>query len=221
MIVCKQWFPVVPDTYLAAAMLLGCDVLKQAPLIWNGKKRVLMWGNTPYVVNHIPKQKPRVSRVKFDPVEILKPSKTFSQIHLLHHEKLPPYQTRFVSVMVNQSPGTTLMLHPQPRFSHSSYPFLVKVTSEGHVYIPLTNGSISDKIFKTGTILGLIEKAELIPSPQVHATTQIQHLVMGVTLYRFKRLPFGLNCSLAIFFTAYGIHPHSSCQTGMGEKLPG
>ncbi len=66
--VCKQWFPVVTDTNLATDMLLGCDVLGQAPLIWQGKKRVLMWGNTPYVVNHIPKQKARVSRVKIAPV---------------------------------------------------------------------------------------------------------------------------------------------------------
>ncbi len=73
--------------------------------------------------------------------------------------------------MVNQSPGTTLVVHPQPRFSHSSYPFLVQVTSEGHIYLPLINGSKSDKIFKAGTILGSIEKAESIPSPQVHATT--------------------------------------------------
>ncbi len=173
--VCRQWFPVVPNTYLAADMLLGCDVLGQAPLIWNGKKRVLMWGNTPYVVNYIPKQKSRVSRVKLDPVEISKPSKTFSQIHLLHHEKLSLYQTRFVSVMVNQSPGTTLIVHPQPRFSHSSYPFLVQVTSEGHIYLPLTNGSKSDKIFKAGTILGSTEEAASIPSPQVHATTQIHN----------------------------------------------
>ncbi len=77
--------------------------------------------------------------------------------------------------MVNQSPGTTLVVHPQPRFSHSSYPFLVQVTSEKHNYIPLTNSLKSDKIFKAGGILGFIEKAELIPSPQVHATSEIHN----------------------------------------------
>ncbi len=132
--VCKQWFPAVPDTYLAAYMLLGCDVLRQAQLIWNGKKRVLISGNTPYIVNHIPKQKSRVSRVK-RPVEISKLSTTFSEIHRLHHEKLPPYQTRFVSVTVNQIPGTTLVVHPKPRISHSGYPFLLQMTSENYIYI--------------------------------------------------------------------------------------
>ncbi len=49
------------------------------------------------------------------------------------------------------------------------------MTSENHIYIPLTNSSKSDKNFKAGTILGSIEKAELIPSPQVHATNQIHN----------------------------------------------
>ncbi len=97
-----------------------------------------------------------MSRIKLDPVEISQPSQTFSQIHLLHHETLPSYQTRFVSVMVNQAPGTTLVVYPQSRFSHSSYPFLVQVTSENHIYLPLTNSSKSDKKFKAGTILGSI-----------------------------------------------------------------
>ncbi len=107
--VCKQWFPVVLDTYLTADMVFGCDVLGQALLIWNRKKRVLKLRNTRYVVNHIPKQNSRVSRVKLDPVEISKPSKASSQIHLLHAEKLPLYRTGFVLVMVNETPGTTFI----------------------------------------------------------------------------------------------------------------
>ncbi len=103
-----------------------------------------MWGNTPYVVYHIPKQKSRVSRIKLDPVTISKQSTTFSQIHLLHLEKLPPFQMRFVSVLVNQTSGTTLLVYQQPWFSHSSYPFLVQVTSDNHIYLLLTNSSKSD-----------------------------------------------------------------------------
>ncbi len=134
-------------------MLLGCDVLELAPLIWNGKE-------SSYVVHQIPKQKSRVSRVKLDPVEISKPSKAFSQIHLLQQEKLTPYQTCFVSVMVNRIPGTTLLVHPQPWFSHSSYAFLVQVTLDNHIYLPLTNSWKSDNIFKAGPISGSVKKAE-------------------------------------------------------------
>ncbi len=136
-------------------MLFGCYVLGQVPLIWKGKKRVLLWGNAPYVVDDIPKQKSGVSR---DPVEIFKPSKTFSQIHLLHQEKPPPYQTHFESVMVNQTPDTTLVVHPQPRFSHSSYPFLVQVISDNHTHIPLTNSSKGDKILRLEPLWDLVKR---------------------------------------------------------------
>ncbi len=33
----KQWFPVVPNSYLDADLLLGTDVLSRAPFTWNGK----------------------------------------------------------------------------------------------------------------------------------------------------------------------------------------
>ncbi len=42
----------------------------------------------------------------------------------------------------------------------------------------------------------------------------------GVTLYRFKRLPFGLNCSPAIFFKAYGLSIGTTPTEGVGEELP-
>ncbi len=82
---------------------------------------------------------------------------------------------RFVSLMVIQTPSTILLVHPQPRFSHSSYPFLVQVTSDNYIYLPLTNSSKNDKFFKAGTILGSVEMAELIPSPQVNANNQIHN----------------------------------------------
>ncbi|XP_045133135.1 uncharacterized protein LOC123517195 [Portunus trituberculatus] len=43
----------------------------------------------------------------------------------------------------------------------------------------------------------------------------------GVTLYRFRRLPFGLNCSPAIFFSANSFGFGSSFEKGLGEKLSG
>ncbi len=41
----------------------------------------------------------------------------------------------------------------------------------------------------------------------------------GVTLYRFKRLPFGLNCSPAIFSRHNGINVDTTPTEGVGEKL--
>ncbi len=42
----KQWFPVVPNSYLDADLLLGTDVLSRAPFTWNGNKNLIVWGNS-------------------------------------------------------------------------------------------------------------------------------------------------------------------------------
>ncbi len=44
--VCKQWLPVIPDTYLQTDLLLGCDILSQATMSWCHSKNLLVWGNT-------------------------------------------------------------------------------------------------------------------------------------------------------------------------------
>ncbi len=87
----------------------------------------MLWGNTSYVGNHIPRQRNRVERVKPDPPDLSEPTQSLAQIHLLQPVKLPPYETRFVPVTVKQKPGTTLVVYPQSRFNHNSQPFLVEV----------------------------------------------------------------------------------------------
>lgn len=74
----KQWFPVVPDNYLNADLLLGCDVLGQAPVTWDVRKRVIMWGNAPYIVHHVKRQRGKVERIQCAP---------------LNAEPSTPYQT--------------------------------------------------------------------------------------------------------------------------------
>ncbi len=54
----KQWFPVVPNSYL----VLGTDVLSRAPFTWNGNKNIIIWGNAPYVISHIKRQRGKVER---------------------------------------------------------------------------------------------------------------------------------------------------------------
>ncbi len=36
----KQWFPVVPNSYLDADLLLGTDVLSRTPFTWDGSKLI-------------------------------------------------------------------------------------------------------------------------------------------------------------------------------------
>ena len=168
-----QWFPVVPDTYISTDLLLGCDVLGQAPLIWNGKKRVMMWGNTPYVVGHIPCKKGEVGRVTRSPVELTRPSQTFTQINLLTPVKINPHQTQFVSIPVSETPGTHLIVYPQSRVSQNSHPCLVQVGSEGRVCLVFTNSTKKEKIFRRGTIVGSYEAVEDPGYPKVNLAQQI------------------------------------------------
>lgn len=95
-----------------------------------------------------------MKRVNRNQVEISKPTKLFLQINL-HPEKFPFYQIHFVSVTVNQEPGTILLVYFQTRFSHKSYPFLLLVNQEDNINFSLTNVYKRDK-----TILRSFEKAE-------------------------------------------------------------
>ncbi len=66
----KQWFPVVPNSYLDADLLLGTDVLSRAPFTWNGNKNIIVWGNTSYVISHIRRQRGKVERVRATPLNL-------------------------------------------------------------------------------------------------------------------------------------------------------
>lgn len=117
----KQWLPVVPESYLSPDILLECDVLGQAPLTWDGKWRVMVWGNTPYVVNHIPRQRNKVEWVKLDPVDVSKPSQSFPQINLLHPEKLPLIKHALCQSLLNKNQA--------PHYWSTHYPDSVKVVT--------------------------------------------------------------------------------------------
>ncbi len=158
----------MPEAYLSADILLGCDVLGRAKLTWDRQKRVMLWGDTPYVVNHIPRTRNRVECVKLDPPDLSEP--TLPQIHLLQPIKLPPYETRFVPITVKQEPGTTRVVYPQSRFNHNSHPFLVEVKPDNTISLPLINITKSDKTFRPGTILGSCEKVDVAPVSQVNVT---------------------------------------------------
>ncbi len=122
--ICERYFPIAPNSYLS------CDILGQATLIWDGQKRAKIWGDTPYTVNHIRRSKNTVMRVQSSPVELKNPHQKFSQISMEAPAQLDPYHTQFVPVSVPEPHESTLLVYPQPRFSHSSHPFIVNVTKE-------------------------------------------------------------------------------------------
>ncbi len=43
----KQWFPVVPNNYLDADLLLGTGVLSRASFTWKGNRNIIVWGMLP------------------------------------------------------------------------------------------------------------------------------------------------------------------------------
>ncbi len=67
----KQWFPVVPNSYLDADLLLGTNVLSKAPFTWNRNKDIIVQVNAPYVICHIKRQRSKVERVRATPLALV------------------------------------------------------------------------------------------------------------------------------------------------------
>ncbi len=173
--ICERYFPIVPDSYLSCDALLGCDVLGQATLIWDGQKSAIIWGDTPYTVNHIRRSKNTVSRVQSSLVELKSPRLKFSQISLKAPAQLNPYHTHFLPVPVPELPESTLLVYPQPQFSQGSHPFIVNVTNERSIYVPLANSPRKQKTLKKGTIVASYEEVKVPPPISVNATQRIHN----------------------------------------------
>lgn len=137
--VCRQWFPVVPDTYVSVDVLLGCDVLNQAKFCWDPHNKVMSWGGASYVVSHISRNKKNVCHVQEDPVTLGDVSQGYTQISVKKPLSVNPYQSRFVPISVKETPNTTLIVYPQPRFLKNAQPCLVKVNDENNIFLPLMN----------------------------------------------------------------------------------
>ncbi len=98
----KQWFPVVPNSYLDADLLLGTDVLSRAPFTWNGNKNLIVWGNASYVISHIRRQKGKVERVRATPLNLNQIDQV-KDIRLTKSIRMEPYQTQFLPIPVPES----------------------------------------------------------------------------------------------------------------------
>ncbi len=132
-------------------------------------------GDTPYTVNHIRCSKNSVSRVQSSPVELKSPHQKFSQISLKAPAQLDPYHTQFVPVPVPELAESTLLVYPQPRCSQSSHPFIVNVTNERFIYVPLANPTRKLKTLKKGTIVASYEEVKVPPPIIVNATQRIHN----------------------------------------------
>ncbi len=95
----KQWCPVVPNNYIDADVLLGMDILARAPFHWNGKANIIYWGDVPYTINRIRRQKGRVERVQAipNPLDQVNASRN---INLTKVIRIEPYQSQFIPIHV-------------------------------------------------------------------------------------------------------------------------
>ncbi len=170
----KQWWSVVPDSYMTSDILLGCDVLDQAPFTYNKQKKTLVWADCTYVVSYVRSVREQVSRVRTCPTEPFSPVQSIPHVNLISSVKLGAHQTRFLDVSIKEAPGTTLIIYPQPLTSHNGHPCLVQVNWENTIHIPITNPS-KKMILKRGTCLGSYEKVEQPPSRAIRAVREIHN----------------------------------------------
>ncbi len=132
----KQWFPVVPNSYLEEDLLLG-------------NKNIIVWGNTSYVISHIKRQRGKVERDRATPLT-LNQSDQVKDIRLTKPIRKEPYQTQFLPIPVPKNPRETLLVHSQPKINPDSLPFLTEVDDSINIYLPFINNTKGVKEVKKG-----------------------------------------------------------------------
>ena len=158
----QQWVAVVPDRYLDVDLLIGTDLISRALFTWDAQANRIVWGGTRYVVGHIKKRKGTLEGIhQASPSKIQHPSQSSPnsprKMNLINNLRVEPYQSHLIPVEVEEPADTTLLIHPQPKVSHNTLPFLTKVNNNNTIYIPFVNNTKRTRAFKAGTLLGAYE----------------------------------------------------------------
>ena len=172
--VIHRWVSVVPDNYLNTELLLGCDILCDAPLIWNHREQLLIWGKEQYPLYYIKPKRGKVERV----TQVPKPSQLENQLRVKEKFELPPYHTKFYLIKTKESPGTTLIVHPEKNSSAIPFPFVTTVNTEGEIYFPKENYSKTVYKITPGTLLGTYELGSEVKENRVCSTFPITNELM-------------------------------------------
>ena len=165
----NRWVAVVPDSYLSTEMLLGCDVLGDAPLTWNHREQLLIWGKETYPLYFIKPRRGKVERVTLVPG----PYQQQNQLRIRQAYEVPSYHTKFVPIKTKETPGTTLIVHPEKSVNSIPFPFCTTVNEEGEIYFPNENYSKGVHKMSTGTLLGIYELGSVVEETSVKATFPI------------------------------------------------
>ncbi len=94
-------------------ILLGCDVLGQAPMTWNHKQVTLVWGGTLHPIRYIAKRHGKVERVRVvsETIETFRPT-----LRVNTPIEIPSFQTELYPLTVSELPGTVLLVSPPSNF---------------------------------------------------------------------------------------------------------
>ena len=168
------WIPVVPDSYLNADLLLGCDILNLAPLYWDGKRNRLVWGDTPYIMGHVKVGKRTVRRITEIPPEKKTAKNSSRSLTLPYDIKIEPFQSQLIKIKVSEEPGATLIISPNVRVNLNSMPYLTKVNEEREIFLPVVNTTRKIRILKIGTFMGFYDQEE-VNTEFVRITQQIHN----------------------------------------------
>ena len=78
---------------------------------------IIVWGNTPYVISHIKRQKGKVERIRIIPSTITQEEHS-KRVKLTKPVRVEPYQSQFIPIIAKEKPGETLLVNPQPQINH-------------------------------------------------------------------------------------------------------
>lgn len=162
----KQHVPVVPDHYLNADLLLGCDILNQSSYLMDQPNKVFYWGQAPYAVKVTRKSKHEIKRVTHLSPPVQDPS-SHHNVHVPFTVQLQPYQTKFIPLPIKEAPGATVIIYPQGKINANTHPYCGVVDENQTVPCPFINSSKVPQKYKTGMLFGWYEKGE-VSSPAVH-----------------------------------------------------
>ena len=155
--ICRQWISVVPDSYLQRDLLLGCDIIHRSSLTWNPREKMMIWGGTAYHVSHIRTTQTNVQRVCLSPPKSVQRDEK-DKIQLKEMVRLEPYKGKVILAEVDEQPGSSLLVYPQPRYSSQTCPMLVEVNANKEIPVLVDNPSKVYRILKSGTFVAQYDK---------------------------------------------------------------
>ncbi len=166
----KQWFPVVPNSYLDADLLLGTDVLSRAHLL-GMETKISYYGEILPMLSVTSGDRGKVERVRAT-LLTLNLSDEVKDIRLTKAIRLEPYQTQFLPIPVPKNPEKTLLVHSQPKINPDNFPFLTKVDGSSNIYLPFINNTKGVKKVKQGTLLRTFESLNFETVHAIHTPSE-------------------------------------------------